>query len=71
MTPVPTTPSEIIDACGGTSEVAALCEVTPSAVTQWRKDRIPRARLMFLKLVRPEVFGADRSEIKNPESAHE
>lgn len=49
-------PSEIIDQLGGSSEVARLCNVTVSAVSQWRGDGIPQARLMFLKLARPEVF---------------
>jgi hypothetical protein len=50
------THSEIIDALGGTSKVAELCEVTTGAVSQWRDDGIPRARLLFLKAVRPDVF---------------
>jgi hypothetical protein len=50
------TDSEIIDAFGGTSRVAELCEVYPSAVSQWRDDGIPRARLMYLKLLRPDIF---------------
>lgn len=48
--------SKIIDAIGGTSAVAELCDVTPGAVSQWRHDGIPSARLMFLKLARPDVF---------------
>lgn len=48
--------SKIIDALGGTNAVAELCEVTPQAVSQWREVGIPNARLMFLKLARPEVF---------------
>ena len=50
------THSEIIDLLGGTSKVAELCEVTTGAVSQWRDDGIPRARMMFLKAVRPDVF---------------
>lgn len=48
--------NEIIDRIGGTTEVALLCEVTTGAVSQWRTDGIPQARLMFLKLARPSVF---------------
>lgn len=48
--------NSIIDALGGTSEVAKMCEVTPGAVSQWRDDGIPRARLMYLELLRPDVF---------------
>ncbi|MNO03313.1 hypothetical protein D3C81_2239740 [compost metagenome] len=50
------TPSEIIDALGGTFRVAELCEVKPPSVSDWRKHGIPRARLMFLRIARPEVF---------------
>jgi len=53
------TPSEIIDALGGTFEVARLCEVQPPSVSEWRKNGIPRARLMFLRLKRPDVFIAE------------
>lgn len=49
-------PNKIIDAIGGTSAVAELCEVTTGAVSQWRTDGIPAARMMFLKLARPDVF---------------
>lgn len=52
------TPDEVIDALGGTSAVASLCDVTDPAVSQWRHDGIPKARLMFLRLAKPEVFEA-------------
>lgn len=55
---------KIILELGGASEVSRLCEVTPQAVSQWfginpetgEKREIPKARLMFLKAVRPDVF---------------
>ncbi|HBI70690.1 MAG TPA: hypothetical protein DDZ22_17300 [Massilia sp.] len=50
------TPDEIIDALGGTSEVARLCEVQPPSVSEWRRLGIPKARLAFLRLARPAVF---------------
>lgn len=49
-------PDNIIDALGGTVAVAALCETSPAAVSQWRKKGIPNARLMYLRAVRPHVF---------------
>lgn len=49
-------PNEIIDALGGTSRVAELCEVRPPSVSDWRKYGIPRARMMFLRIARPDVF---------------
>lgn len=55
-------PSEIIDALGGTFRVAELCEVKPPSVSDWRKNGIPRARMMFLQLAKPEVFEALEAE---------
>jgi len=52
--------SEIIDALGGTSAVAELCEVTTGAVSQWRDNGIPRARLLFFKAIRPDLFQDDQ-----------
>ncbi len=48
--------SDIIDALGGTAAVARLCEVKQPSVSDWRKDGIPRARRMYLKAIRPDVF---------------
>lgn len=56
--------NEVIDRMGGTTAVAALCKVTPQAVSQWREDGIPPARLMFIKVVRPDLWGNDRTESK-------
>jgi hypothetical protein len=47
---------KIIDALGGTGQVSKLFSVTAQAVSQWRKDGIPPARLMYLKLYRPDLF---------------
>lgn len=58
------TPSEIIDALGGTFRVAEMCEVQPPSVSEWRKNGIPRARMMFLQLARPDVF--DVLEARQP-----
>jgi DNA-binding transcriptional regulator YdaS (Cro superfamily) len=40
--------NEIINLLGGTSKVSMLCEVSPAAVCQWRKNGIPKDRLIFL-----------------------
>jgi hypothetical protein len=50
------TDNQIIDAIGGTSETARLCEVQPASVSEWRKTGIPKARLMFIRLARPDIF---------------
>ncbi|ASM87240.1 TPA: hypothetical protein L6A17_32370 [Pseudomonas aeruginosa] len=61
------TPSEIIDALGGTTRVAELCEVRPPSVSDWRKHGIPRARLMFLRIAKPEVFAKLEAKVKGQE----
>lgn len=59
MRPMDTTidASAIIEALGGTSAVAEMCDIEPPSVSEWKKrNYIPKARLMYLKLARPDVF---------------
>lgn len=50
--------ASIVEQFGGTTALAALCEVEPSAVSQWKaKNRIPKAHVKFLRLKRPDLFG--------------
>lgn len=49
------TDSELIDAAGGTSEVARLCEIKPPSVSAWRIDGIPKAQRKFLSLALPKL----------------
>jgi len=48
--------NQIIDRLGGTGDVAKLCGLTPSAVSQWRQNGIPRPWLMYLQRARPRAF---------------
>lgn len=48
--------SEIIDRLGGTSATARLCEVRSPSVSEWRHKGIPKARMLFLRLARPDIF---------------
>ncbi|RBB42002.1 hypothetical protein DPV79_05230 [Burkholderia reimsis] len=48
----------MIDAFGGTAATAQLCEVRMPSVSEWRRNGIPRARLLFLKLARPDLFAS-------------
>jgi hypothetical protein len=66
------TDSQIIDELGGTSAVAELCQVSSPSVSEWRHAGIPRARRMYLELLRPDVFraktaGASRAVAVEPE----
>jgi len=55
---------KIIEALGGPSAVARLCEVSPQSVSQWygidqRSGRvrcIPKTQLKFLRLLKPKIF---------------
>ena len=61
-------PSAIIDALGGTFRVAELCEVRPPSVSDWKKHGIPRARMMFLRVARPDVSKALEEEAQEEAS---
>jgi len=69
MSPQNISSSEIIDALGGTTKVAELCEVSVSAVSQWRTDGIPKARLMFLRLARANAFREGKTQKNKSEAA--
>jgi hypothetical protein len=56
MTPEHSPDTRIIDALGGSGATAVLCDVSSQAVSQWRRSGIPKARRMYLQIVRPEVF---------------
>lgn len=53
--------SEIIDRLGGTSKTARLFEITAPSVSEWRSKGIPKARMMYLRAVFPEVLRLDES----------
>ena len=40
--------TEIIDCFGGTFAIARLCRVSPSAVSQWRNNGMPKNKLILL-----------------------
>jgi hypothetical protein len=63
------TPDEIIDALGGTSEVARLCEIQPPSVSEWRRNGIPKAQLKFLRLAHPQIFEELEGGVGNKQSA--
>ena len=53
---------KLIDALGGTSEVAELCGITTGAVSQWRTNGIPSYRMDFFRLLRPDLFSEELSD---------
>ncbi|ARL36730.1 hypothetical protein BOC49_11055 [Burkholderia pseudomallei] len=48
--------SEIIDRLGGTGVVADLFEIDDAAVSQWRRNGIPKPRMQFISVARPDVL---------------
>ncbi|WP_185734274.1 hypothetical protein [Burkholderia stagnalis] len=58
--------SEIIDRLGGTGAVADLFEIEDAAVSQWRRNGIPKPRMQFISVTRPDVLvglgSRDRSD---------
>ncbi|WP_155760614.1 hypothetical protein [Stenotrophomonas maltophilia] len=48
----------LIEAIGGTSAVARECEITHSAVSQWKTQGIPLPWWKYLRLRFPEEFEA-------------
>lgn len=48
--------NEVIDALGGTSAVAALCDVTTGAVSQWRTAGIPKQQWRYLSVAKRKVI---------------
>ncbi len=57
----PLDPNEIIDAIGGTGATARIFKIKDSSVSEWRVNGIPQARLMYLRLLRPDLFDAEKS----------
>ena len=48
--------NKIIDSFGGTLAVAQMFGITKGAVSQWRINGIPKASLMYLRLLRPDLI---------------
>lgn len=58
--------NKIIDDLGGTGKVAALCDVKPPSVSEWRKVGIPKAQRRYLMLLRPDVFATESTVTDGP-----
>ena len=51
--------SKFIDELGGNKAVAVIFSISSQAVSKWRKDGIPPARMMYLGLAYPHIFQPD------------
>lgn len=55
-----TAATEIIERLGGTAKVSRLFGLAVPSVSDWKRDGIPRARVMFLKVAKKkELAGFD------------
>lgn len=75
--------SDLIDQLGGTTEAAKFFDVSAPSISEWRRTGLPKARMMYLQLARPDLFrnvsraqgdprtGADRRKPKNRRSGEE
>lgn len=56
--------SELIDKLGGTTKAAEFFDVSAPSISEWRKTGLPKARMMYLKLARPDLFGGRQKSKK-------
>lgn len=56
--------SKIIDALGGTAEVARLFRVKMPSVSAWRTSGIPKARLLVIEILHPELLAKPKRRRK-------
>jgi hypothetical protein len=56
------TDSQLIDALGGTGEVAKFFGIAPASVSGWRVNGIPAGRRLTLRYYRPDLFEAKRKK---------
>jgi hypothetical protein len=52
----PSFADKVIDALGGTGKTADICDISASAISQWRSKGIPKGWLRFLQKSHPEIF---------------
>lgn len=64
-----TSDDTLIDRAGGTAEVARLFEISPQAVSQWRRTGMPKVRRQLLAFLKPEAFRAAANEQPKAESS--
>lgn len=57
--------SLIIDKLGGNAKLADLFGISSQAVSKWRKEGIPDARMMYLRLAFPDAFVADDQAVES------
>lgn len=54
--------NKAIDLLGGTAKAARFFEVRMPTISEWRHSGFPRARLMYLRAVRPDIVAEASSK---------
>lgn len=62
MSSIEKTPTEIINALGGTCAVARIFGIKAPSVSDWKELGIPRARMMYLEVKYPHLFITKKSK---------
>lgn len=63
--------TQVIEALGGTAEVARLFDISMPSVSDWKRDGIPSTRMMFLRVAkRKELVGIDLTAATAPRRRH-
>ena len=61
--------NEVIDRLGGTAAVAKMFRIRAPSVSEWRaRNTIPKARLMFLEAMYPELFNSPDKHCQDQET---
>jgi hypothetical protein len=63
--------SDLLDLFGTTTEIAAMFEIKPQAVSQWRKYGVPKARRQTMQALRPDLFGEHPAALQAKRAAPE
>jgi hypothetical protein len=57
--------NQIIDAMGGTAEVARICDLKMPSVSDWRTCGIPKPWRNALAAIRPDLFPEESKRIRD------
>jgi hypothetical protein len=54
--------NKTIDALGGTSVVAEMCDIKPPSVSEWRRSGIPKPWIKYFRCIRPDLFELEKKD---------
>lgn len=61
----PEASGQLIDALGGTNTVSRLCDISSSAVAQWRTTGVPKSRVLYLRELFKKLPVMQLPEVRN------